>query len=283
MGERAVARYTTNASLAVLTANRPPSDAAPSQIGPRSAHHLHLVGLDFKDDSDLVRLSPWILVLAQVFLGEGIDMRVCALFGHVLDPPTNLDVPIGIVGVEDRKRHRRAFRHIACLHTTFRRIHPDLAVRVVEPYRGHLRRPIRHDCREVSESRFLLQQIQILRGNFHHDCLSSRSLCVTSARGTSQAAVSVSPGTEHCNERTVWVSHRLAAPAPLTLLCRSDTPRYAPIFPRRTRWLKRSSLRTCRNGWSSMRISISPAAGKRDRCTRATCLSEGRSPRRHSC
>src|SRR3984957_5871673 len=184
MGEPGVARYTTNPSLAVLTANRPPSDAAPSQIGPRSAHHLHLVGLDFKDDSDLVRLSPWILVLAQIFLGEGIDMRVCALFGHVLDPPTNLDVPIGIVGVEARKRPRRAFRHIACLHTTFRRIHPDLAVRVVDPYRGHLRRPIRHDCREVSESRFLLQQIQILRGNFHHDCLSSRSLCVTSARGT---------------------------------------------------------------------------------------------------
>src|ERR1700693_3241871 len=49
----------------------------PSKRGRRSPHDLHLVGLDFKDDPDLVRLGPGILVLAQVFLGEGIDMRVC--------------------------------------------------------------------------------------------------------------------------------------------------------------------------------------------------------------
>ena len=81
-------------------------------------------------------------------------MRVRALFGHVPDPAADLDVAIGIVGVEDRKRHRRAFLHIACLHPTFRGIDPDLPVRVVEPYGGHLRRPVRHDRRQMGERPF---------------------------------------------------------------------------------------------------------------------------------
>ena len=29
-------------------------------------------------------------------------MRVCSVFGHVFDPTTDLDIPIGVVGIEDR-------------------------------------------------------------------------------------------------------------------------------------------------------------------------------------
>src|SRR6516164_4449683 len=87
--------------------------------GSWSAQDLHRSGLYFKSDPDIARLGPRILVLPKVFLGQGIDVRRCALFGHAPDPTADLDVTIGIVGIDYRKRHRRAFPHIACLHTTF--------------------------------------------------------------------------------------------------------------------------------------------------------------------
>ena len=90
---------------------------------------LHRGGLDFKRDPDLARLGPRVLVLPEVFLGEEIDVRRCALLSHVLNPAADLDVAIGIVGVEDRKRHGRAFPHIARLHATLCRVYPDLSVR----------------------------------------------------------------------------------------------------------------------------------------------------------
>jgi hypothetical protein len=84
-------------------------------------------------------------------------MRGCALFGHMPDPTTDLDITLGIVRIEYRKRYNCAFFHITCLHATFRRIYPDLAVRVVEPYERNFRCPIRHDCRQMRKRRFLLQ------------------------------------------------------------------------------------------------------------------------------
>jgi hypothetical protein len=61
---------------------------------------LYRSGLNFERDPDLARLGPGIFVFPEVFLGEGIDVRRCALLGHVLNPTTDLDVAIGIVGVE---------------------------------------------------------------------------------------------------------------------------------------------------------------------------------------
>ena len=73
--------------------------------------------------------------------------------------------------------------------------------------------------------------------------------------GHPQVIVRVSPGTTHCNTTTAWACSpgRLADPTRDAML---------PPFQGGLRWLKRSSLRTCRNGWSSMRTSISPAAGR---------------------
>src|SRR6202453_883853 len=89
-----------------------------------STHDLHSRRLDFKSDPDLAGFAIRVFVLAQIFLGEGVDMRGCALLSDMSYPSADLDVPISIVGVEDGKRHRSTLCHVARLHTTFRRVHP---------------------------------------------------------------------------------------------------------------------------------------------------------------
>ena len=68
-----------------------------------SAHGLHGGGLDFKEDPYVTRLAKGVFVFPEVFLGEGIDMRRCAVLGHALDPATDLDVTIGVLGVRVSK------------------------------------------------------------------------------------------------------------------------------------------------------------------------------------
>src|SRR5580693_8916335 len=75
------------------------------ETGSGSAHDLHFVGLNLKRDPDFARLAVGVLVLSEIFLGEGINVPRCALLGHVTHAATDLDVAIGIVGIEDRKRH----------------------------------------------------------------------------------------------------------------------------------------------------------------------------------
>src|SRR5271163_2712910 len=99
----------------------------------RSALGLYRSGLNFKRDPDLARLGPGIFVLPKVFLGEGIDMRRCAFLGHVPNAATDLDVTIGIVGVEYRESYGRAFPHVARLHAILCGIYPDLPILVIEP------------------------------------------------------------------------------------------------------------------------------------------------------
>ena len=68
------------------------------RLGRVSAHGLHGGGLDFENDPDFVRSAEGIFVFPEVFLGEGIDVRRCAVFGHVSDPTADLNVTIGILG-----------------------------------------------------------------------------------------------------------------------------------------------------------------------------------------
>ncbi len=97
-------------------------------------------------------LVPGILVLAQVFLGEGVDVRVGALLGHAFHPAADLEIAISVVGIHDGQCDRRAGRHVARLDPAFGRVHAQHAVGIVEPDRRHLGRAVRHQRRGVAKA-----------------------------------------------------------------------------------------------------------------------------------
>src|SRR5205823_2567741 len=71
---------------------------------------------------------------------------------------------------------------IARLDPALGGVHPDHAAGVVEPHRGHLRRAVLHDRREMREGLFLLQQIAKIFGNDRHRRLLSKGVRLSTPR-----------------------------------------------------------------------------------------------------
>src|SRR5262249_1193925 len=59
-------------------------------------------GLDLAQDAHFARLRVGVFVLPEIFLAERIDVLRGALLSAAPHPPANLDVTIGIVGIDDR-------------------------------------------------------------------------------------------------------------------------------------------------------------------------------------
>ena len=85
-------------------------------LGKCSSHSGGGYGLDFARYCALAGCSIGILVLAEIFLRERVDVRARPLFGAAPDPPADLDITIGIVPDSDDLRarpRRRAFFQVA--------------------------------------------------------------------------------------------------------------------------------------------------------------------------
>src|SRR5205814_10337638 len=108
--------------------------------------HPHFHSFPTRRSSDL-----WILVLAEIFLGERVDVLVGAFFDAAFHRTADLDVAVRVVGIEDRQRNRRALAQIARLDPALGGVHADHAAGVVEPDRRHLRRAVLHDRRDMRE------------------------------------------------------------------------------------------------------------------------------------
>src|ERR1700730_3310951 len=145
-------------------------------LGNCSTHSGGGCGLDFAHYAHFAGCSMGILVLAEIFLRERVDVRTRPLFGAAPDPPADLDIAIGIVRINDRERDRSAGFQVASLHPAFCGIYPNDAVLVVEPDRGDLRRPVRHRRCERGKCLLPLQQIEILVGDSCHVFLLLRVL-----------------------------------------------------------------------------------------------------------
>src|SRR5208283_1452093 len=129
------------------------------------AHDVHGGRLDHIRDALLIARAERILVLVQVLLRKAVDMRVGVLLIFADNRTADSDVAIGIVGIDDRQRYFRTDLHIVRLHSAARRVDANLAVGVVEPDRGHLRRAVGHYGRDIRQRFLGGKEVEKLLGN----------------------------------------------------------------------------------------------------------------------
>src|SRR6202035_2660928 len=112
---------------------RAPARRAPGRpAGWKSFHTGEGARLDLVPDAHLAGLGGRVLVLAEIFLRERIDMRARPLLGGTRDAAADLQVAVRVVGIHDRQRHRRVRLQVARLDPALGGVHAnDLAV-VVE-------------------------------------------------------------------------------------------------------------------------------------------------------
>src|SRR5512145_455773 len=132
--------------------------------GPPSSHALNLLGKNLDGDPHLAGPAVSVAVLARVLLGEGVDVRVGALLRHLDDTSPDLEVAVRIVGVLHGERDRRIALEVPVLHPSPGGVEPNVDAVVVHPDRGHLRRAVAADGRDVSE-RLLAEEVTMALGN----------------------------------------------------------------------------------------------------------------------
>ena len=71
-----------------------------------SAHGAEFFGLDFVEDADFAGLAERIFRIAEIFVGEAVDVIVGAFFGDLDDLAADFEIAIGIFGIDDRERRR---------------------------------------------------------------------------------------------------------------------------------------------------------------------------------
>src|ERR1700676_4408786 len=69
-----------------------------TQADVASAHRLNRFGLDFNEDAILARLAERV-VLAEIFVGQLVDVCVGTILSHFSHRTANLNVPIRISGI----------------------------------------------------------------------------------------------------------------------------------------------------------------------------------------
>src|SRR5436853_6571930 len=73
----------------------------------RSPHALDLLGRDRDGHADFPRLAAGVFVLAEVFLGQRVDVVIGALLRHPGHPAADLQVAVRVLGILDRDGHAR--------------------------------------------------------------------------------------------------------------------------------------------------------------------------------
>src|SRR6266446_6686268 len=98
--------------------------------GARSSHALDLLGKNLDDDTHLAGPAVRIAVLAQVLLGERVDVLVGALLRHLDDASPDLEVAVGVVRVLHRKRDLRIPLKVLVLHPPPGSVEADVGARL---------------------------------------------------------------------------------------------------------------------------------------------------------
>src|SRR5690242_702099 len=132
--------------------------------------------LDLVHHTHLARSAKRILVLAQVFLRERIDMCVGAALRRARHSPANLHEAVWVIGIHYRERYGRSRLQRARFHATTRSVHAKLTASVVEPHGRYLRRTVLHYGRDICEGLLGGEQIEVLIRDCRHGMLPL--LCV---------------------------------------------------------------------------------------------------------
>src|SRR6266850_701900 len=107
-----------------------------------SAHGAEFVRLDLVYHALFAGLAERVNVLAQIFLGQAVDVIVGALLSGFDDLAANLQVAVGILRVLNGQRDARIAGNVLVFQTATRRIDAHVFAIVVDPYRRHLRTAI---------------------------------------------------------------------------------------------------------------------------------------------
>src|SRR5215468_5705516 len=150
-----------------------------SAVSPRTdlvgeAGRVDLLGLDPNCDPLLVRRPPGVLVLAEILLGQAVDLFVGALGGD-LDRAADRDPLVGILGVDDGDRGLRVLPEVALLRSPDRGVERDDAVFGIDPDDRAVRRSVGPDRRHGADVRVLADELAVLLRQLGHLSLLDRS------------------------------------------------------------------------------------------------------------
>src|SRR5207249_11577101 len=124
-------------------------------------HSLYVLGQYLDRDANLARAPPRVTILADVLLGQRVDVRLGALLRQ-LGPAAHLDVPVRVVWILRRQRHVRMALEILVLHASSRCVEPDVLPVEVRPHRRDLRGSPGVDGGDVGKGS-LLEDVAVLR------------------------------------------------------------------------------------------------------------------------
>src|SRR5207244_1691912 len=110
----------------------------------------------------LLGVAPGVLVLAEVLLGQPVDLPVGALGRH-LGAAADRDPLVGVLGVDDDQRDARILLEVTRLRASGRRVERDRAVVLhVDPDDGRVRRAVLAERRDDADVRVLQELLLLL-------------------------------------------------------------------------------------------------------------------------
>src|SRR5690242_17474570 len=104
-GRRRPARW--YAGPTTHTVGQPASTVKPEFRPDRSAHRRDTLRLDLVDDADLSGAPVGVAILPQILLGQGVDVLIGPLLGHLDHATPDGQVAVRIVRIQDRERDFR--------------------------------------------------------------------------------------------------------------------------------------------------------------------------------
>ncbi len=88
--------------------------------GAESAHGAEFHGLNLVEDADFAGLAEGVFRIAQIFVGEAINVIVGAFFGDLDDLAADFHVAIRIFRIDDRERDARITADVQILDAAAR-------------------------------------------------------------------------------------------------------------------------------------------------------------------
>jgi len=117
------------------------------------ARHLRrdVLRRDLEDYAPLARLPERIPVPSQVLLGQPVDVLVGSLAGDLHHPSPHRGVGVLTPLPDHIDGNARVAPDVPGLLPALRRVHQNVSSVKIDPHRGHLRRPVRHQRCKVTE------------------------------------------------------------------------------------------------------------------------------------
>ena len=128
-----------------------------------STHRRHSIRADLIYDADLAGLPVGICIETQILLGQPTDVLISAALGSFHHLTANREIAVWIVRIVDLDRDTRIAPDAPVFDPSLRDVEPHVSPIEVEPHRGHLRCPIRHDRGQMAECLLLEKIAEVLR------------------------------------------------------------------------------------------------------------------------